>query len=200
MGTEARRWRSWSRRPHGERAARAEKHEVHLEVSHSHPTTTTGHPAGSYIFGCQRSRGTSLKQAEESSWQMQPASLGEQPCACCRGGLVIRVDQERLCRSCGHRPAGGSRQQRPAARRTQKEKARGDSKMGRLVNRLRGAAPAARAPGLAALAGCWSSSCCWIQPEEQGLNLLSSSAAHGQPGWAGTATHRCAQALCSAVG
>lgn len=71
-----------------------QKHEVHLEVSHSHPTTTKGHPAGSYIFGCQRIRGTSLKQAEESSWQMQAALLGDQPCTCCRGMLVIPVAQE----------------------------------------------------------------------------------------------------------
>lgn len=54
-------------------------------------------------------------------------------------------------------------------------------------------------PALAVLAGCWSSSCCWIWPKEQQLNLLS-SAAHRQPSWAGTATHHCAQTLCSAVG
>jgi len=92
FGTEARWWRSRSRRLHSESGARAEKHKVHLEVSHSHPPTTRGHPDGSYIFGCQRSRGTSLKQAEESSWQMQPALLREQPCMCCRGMLVVQVD------------------------------------------------------------------------------------------------------------
>lgn len=108
--------------------------------------------------------------------------------------------QEWLWRSCGHRDAGGSRQQRPATRRTQKKKARGDTKKGRLVKQLCRAAPAAQALWLAALAGCWSSSRCWIRPKEQGLKLLSSSAAHGQPSWAGTATHRCAKALCSAVG
>lgn len=45
-------------------------------------------------------------------------------------------------------------------------------------------------PGLAALNGCWS----WKQPKEQGPNLLSPSAARGQPGRAGPARPRhCAQ-------
>lgn len=49
-------------------------------------------------------------------------------------------------------------------------------------------------PGLAALNCRWSSSCCWKQPKEQGPNLLSPSAARGQPGRAGPARPRhCAQ-------
>lgn len=148
-------------------------------MSQSH-STPRPHQTGSCMFGCQRSRGTLLKQAKETSCQMQPALYMMQKDAGDLGGPRVTL-QELWAQSCRWGQAEGH-----------KEKARGNTK-GRLVNWFHGAASATGALGLAALAGCWSSSCCWLWPKELGLNLFSTSAAHGQPSWAGTASHCSAQ-------
>lgn len=67
-------------------------------VSQSH-STPRAHQSGSYIFACQRRRGTSLKQAEASSCQMQPALHMMQRDAGDLGGPRVTL-QELWAQSC----------------------------------------------------------------------------------------------------